>query len=301
MQIEDFNPLDQLTIYSGSQTGAFPARKTSLFRYVSMRGDHAWSLLEKTVLQNIIPLITSENLNDPFDGNPIIVNDITFDDFAAFQDAAPVDKDGKPFLSIRTTVTRPDGTIATEAEKEAIAARIVMESFVERNRGTKIASFCRRISSQLLWSHYANAYKGLAYHFTTSGNAKSVLVRVRPVRYERQRPIILISEMLDILASPSHNHLFQRNMSFERRAYLTKSIEWSYEEEERLISHDESDAAFESDELTAIIVGPRFSEDDLVKLKSVVAKRSRPLKIFRARVSESDYAIEVEWSNPIAA
>jgi len=85
-------------------------------------------------------------------------------------------------------------------------------------------------------------------------------------------------------------------MSFERKAFLTKSIEWSYEEEERLLYRADV-VDFEPSELAAIIIGPHFSDEHLAKLRLIVEKRSRPLRIYRAKLAESDYAIEVDWAN----
>lgn len=161
---------------------------------------------------------------------------------------------------------------------------------------THIASFSRRISSQLLWSHYAGGYKGLAYHFVIRPNISTVFRIISSVTYDRQRPIVLLSEMLERLPPNETNHLNQ--VSFFRRAFLTKSVEWSYEEEERLLSRL-NEVIFHPRELAGLIVGPRFSSDALIRLKAITERRSTPLPIYQAKLSDTDYAIDVQWTNPI--
>ncbi len=83
---DKFN-LDQIetaALYAASNTGLFPIAKSSIFRYVSMREDPAWAHLETTLLQNTLPLSLSTKLNDPFEANPVIVNDTSADDIANF-------------------------------------------------------------------------------------------------------------------------------------------------------------------------------------------------------------------------
>ncbi|OKO87652.1 hypothetical protein AC629_13400 [Bradyrhizobium sp. NAS80.1] len=292
--------MKELAVLSATRTGAFSEPNTSLFRYVGMRDARAWEFLEYTVLQHKIPLTTSVSFNDPFDSNPVVVSDISFEEIGKALDGLPFNS---PILSMSGKVVDEAGQPISNADLEKRVVDLLSESFVRMN-SPRVASFCRRISSQLLWAHYANSYRGLAYHFVTSGSPESSLTTlVRPVKYERQRPIILVSEILDILhqvGKETPGTLYQLRASFERKAYLTKSIEWAYEEEERLLLKD-SEARFEPHELAAIIVGPHFSDDHFARLKAIIAKRSRRLRIYRARLADSDYAIEIDWANPFSA
>jgi hypothetical protein len=88
-------------------------------------------------------------------------------------------------------------------------------------------------------------------------------------------------------------------LSFEQRSYLTKSVEWAYEEEERVLKQNVATMTFLESELVSIIVGPRFTEENLRRLRAVTQKRTRPLKIFRAQMSRTSYSIEVEWENEL--
>jgi hypothetical protein len=285
-----------LATNASMRVGLSATQNASLFRYVSVRPDDrtAWDYLEKTVLQNEMPLTTSLRFNDPFDCKPIIVNDITINDFEIFQKAAFK----PPFIAMNATVVHPDGATVSDAEKLSTAIKATTQVMAERTSAARMASFSRRISSQLLWSHYANGYQGIAYHFVISNSSNSCLSRMRPVRYERQRPILTISEMINLMSPSGSGELYTKNQVFEQKSYLTKSTEWAYEEEERLVSRNDVPALFEPHELASIIVGPRFMDDaiNLPRLKEIIARRERALPIFLAKLSESDYSIEVEWS-----
>ncbi|WP_454642950.1 hypothetical protein [Bradyrhizobium liaoningense] len=287
-----FDPVKELAVHAGIRTGIFPAPNSSVFRYVSLRDERAWRLLECTILESKISLTTPVSFNDPFDSNPVIVSDVSFREMARALNDLPIN--GVPLGDKK--IFDSSGREVTDSELEKRTLRSIADTFV-RDNAPKMASFCRRISSQLLWSHYANSYRGLAYHFAYSGRPESGLRHIRPVEYSRQRPIILASEMLDVIqATGQSSALYQLNMSFERKAFLTKSIEWSYEEEERLLYRADV-VDFEPSELAAIIIGPHFSDEHLAKLRSIVEKRPRPLRTYRAKLAESDYAIEVDWAN----
>lgn len=295
---EPFDLIKHAALFAASQTGLFPAPNVSLFRYVSLRNDNAWALLEKTVLEHVLPLTTSDSFNDPFDGNPIIVNDAAPDQIAALLSAVPIADGSGNRVSTDfnlVKVARPDGTILSNSEVEQYALDLVEKSYIARNKQARVASFCRRISSQLLWSHYADGYRGLAYHFRVSTDPQSSLRRVYPVRYEKQRPILLMSELLDMLHAQGTNAITQLHLSFSQRAYLTKSIEWAYEEELRLLGA-ERESTFQPNELASLIIGPKFPDAQLARLKEIISRRTTPLRIFKARTALTDYAIEIDWS-----
>ena len=290
---KDLSSIRDAAFFAATQTGMFPSPRASLFRYVSMRSPQSWQFLENTVLESRLRLTTPDTFNDPFDSDPCYVNDVPIEEL--MRRATILDARGNAVKWTETTqIHGPNGSL-TKAQMEHLVRQVVEADTKRVNKKRFIASFCRRISSQLLWAHYAESYRGIAYHFVARGPTMSPISEVRPVKYERQRPIILLSEILDRFDPPPQAEITQQHLSFLRRAYLTKSIEWSYEEEERLID-DQVEVVFDPRELASVIVGPRCPPDHVARLKEIVSRRSRALPIYRAKVAESDYAIEVEWS-----
>jgi hypothetical protein len=126
---------------------------------------------------------------------------------------------------------------------------------------------------------------------------------MQPVQYVTQRPIVPLSEILEIIKSnqldsaPLLSPAFTLLKNLQKRLYLYKSAEWAYEEEERIVARNENSTIFREEELASLIIGPFFSDEQLERLKSVAAKRKRPLKIFRSTISSSDYSLDVDWTS----
>ncbi|QDM17556.1 DUF2971 domain-containing protein [Tardiphaga sp. vice278] len=289
-------------LYAASHAGMMPQPKSSVFRYVSMKGDDAWSFLETTLLTNTLPLAASTILNDPFEASPVILNDTTTAEIAASIKRFTI-RQGNADVPIdldKLQVAGPDGA---SLGPEALAKRTqeLFEGMIaQRNRQCHIASFSRRISSELQWSHYADGHKGIAYHFVPTSSTESEFKGLKTVKYARQRPIVFLSELIDqISIEPTSNKFVLSWLSYEERSFLAKSTEWSYEEEERVIKQNVGSMSFLESELMSIIVGPRFNDENVSRLKAVVAKRRRPIKIYRAAPSQTDYSIEIKWSDPL--
>lgn len=247
-----------------------------------------------------MPLSIASSLNDPFEANPVIVNDTTPADLASFMKRAWAPGGALSELKFGeelSSITKIDDPRFQTPELQAKLLDKLLSLLVFRNERCHVGSFSRRISSELQWSHYANGYKGIAYHFVTQPSADSGFRYMRSVKYSTQRPIILVSEIMDQLNAKVGSDEFTRAwLSFEQRSFLTKSKEWAYEEEERIVKQNESEMRFLDSELISIILGPRFPRESLERLRSLVNKRRRPIRIFAASVSAMTYSIEVDWS-----
>jgi hypothetical protein len=296
-QNQEFEDVKSAALYAAANTGLFPKSKTSLFRYVSMRGI-AWELLEKTLLTNALPLSRTVDLNDPFDSNPVIVDDTIPSDISDFAKEL-LTLQGIPADFEKLHVVYPDERRVPKEQLEERAKQFFQTQMEARNKQCHIASFSRRISSELQWSHYAEGYKGLAYHFVTQPVEGSGFSHLRTVRYANQRPIVLLSELMDQIKSLRTSSFVQGWLSFEQRSFLTKSLEWAYEEEERILKQGVSEISFLERELVSIIIGPRFPESDVARLRTIIGKRNRPVKLFRAQSSPTSYAVEVRWDNDL--
>lgn len=286
----------KLLPYALTRLGMAAAENSSLFRYVGLQSSASWDLLAQTILRNRLPLATTSSLNDPFDSDPIIVNDATTDQIRSFLKKGVLLNDRgepTPFDWSSAEVRMPDGSVLSGSGLEAHAASLIKKIWSEISRQSYVGSFCRRISSQLLWSHYADKYRGLVYHFVVRDD---VLRFARPVNYERQRPIILLSEMLQEFGGSSFGHADV--LHWHQRTYLTKSIEWAYEEESRLIGR-KSEVEFAPQSLAALIVGPFFSSENLTRLKQITDQRQTGIPIFRAKIAKTDYAIEIDWDTTV--
>lgn len=156
-----------------------------------------------------------------------------------------------------------------------------------------VVSLSRNALNIPMWSHYADFHKGLVLEFRipfmgVRDDLALSIDRLLPfsVKYASQRPHIKIGTELP------HDLV--------DKLVLTKSRDWEYEEEERVIDRDRGAGIFpyRRDEiLSSVIAGLRISEGNFKRLETLIqnlSDSSMPnLSIFRAHEKKGDYQLEV--------
>lgn len=119
---------------------------------------------------------------------------------------------------------------------------LAQASFDESVSTWGVACFAEDPRNTLMWSHYARGHKGIAVQLDPSF-CIGVLGQAWPVRY---------SSTLPTFVWPGANEVFN--------ALLTKSEDWRYEREHRVLSMTVQNAtiAFDARAVTGIILGRRF-------------------------------------------
>lgn len=121
-------------------------------------------------------------------------------------------------------------------------------------------------SHAAMWHHYADQYRGVVLEMKCDDELCSAWLGAKPVTYPREKPLVYTSDgWADLLT-------LRQEIAIERMldvAIHTKSPDWSYEAEWRLMSikrEGESglfgDYGFHSQEISGIYLGPRISEND---------------------------------------
>lgn len=145
-------------------------------------------------------------------------------------------------------------------ELEAIDNRRLKEILLDRSRQILqkhaadflnrrgVACFSEVNDNLLMWSHYADRYRGFCLGFRTSFDPFSGIQRVQ---YSDKMP------ELDVV-SPFIDNDFSQLLSL----FLTKSIDWSYEREWRCM-HDRAGTEFcyESEALEGVYFGPEMKQE----------------------------------------
>jgi hypothetical protein len=111
----------------------------------------------------------------------------------------------------------------------------------------RVLSFSEDPKHPLMWSHYADAHRGICIGFRRDKLPTTVRVRY-PQRVPRLDPSLSVEERT-------------------RAAFLTKRAPWTYEREWRLIGTPETSAgspyiALPAGAITQVIFGDRTSDDD---------------------------------------
>ena len=122
----------------------------------------------------------------------------------------------------------------------------------------------------LMWSHYADFHRGfvLEFRIPVMGHREDVPLAVdrllpNPVSYSKERPHIKMG------AEAPHDLV--------NKCLLTKSTDWEYEKEERVIDHIRGPGIYlyrRNEVLSSVISGLRISNENLVQLNSIVDQLS---------------------------
>ena len=155
---------------------------------------------------------------------------------------------------------------------------------LDRNRLLGSARvFCATESptNALMWSHYADSHRGICIGFRTSSPA--ILASARQVVYARTVPSVDFDQ--------------NREAALESAAF-TKSTDWAYEVEWRILSTnpDEYPGGFcriSENDISEVIFGAKISAADRGWVLDWVRHYNPNTKLFDAKFSGSGYDMEV--------
>ncbi len=151
-----------------------------------------------------------------------------------------------------------------------------------------VVSLTRDATNILMWSHYAEHHRGFLVELRIPMDApRQLLHRIvpLPVEYRQERPV----------------HDWGRAGSLDLEGYfLTKSPDWAYEQEERILTTSEGPGIHPYSRqhfLHSVIAGARISTEHYQKLSAAVEKASsdigRDIPLYRSQLADSEYKIYV--------
>lgn len=134
-----------------------------------------------------------------------------------------------------------------------------------------------RNDNLLMWGHYADGHRGFCLEFDT---AKYPFSRALPVVYQGDFPLF---SPADVVLTLDADHMFEVSLR-------TKSADWYYEEEWRLV-HAQADTEFRysDDSLTGLYFGSEMPSVHKELLALVVM--GSPTKLYDVSKSTSSYAL----------
>jgi hypothetical protein len=170
-----------------------------------------------------------------------------------------------------------------------------------------VLSLTENPTSLLMWAHYANSHQGIAIGFHTKSqflnrsNAKGAIGRVLPVTYSSERPAVTVYD--PTVSGVTYAERLIRQM------LLTKSVEWQYEREHRVVlplddqvgfPHEiRNDGihlfSFPPEAVAVVILGARVSEETSNTVRLTLAQDSmRHVSLLRAMTSDTQFALEIK-------
>jgi len=177
----------------------------------------------RTLTENTIFASPFDKLNDPFEG--------------MFNDQISA------LISFIETTFKADGTDVREKLK-------VVTDYKYR---LGIYSLSKCFKNELLWAHYSNAHSGFCIEYELKGLKENY--QIPPTVNELDVDYEESPQKVTPLDFDNHDLLL-------RKLFATKSVEWKYEDEIRLIFDTSGLKDYHTSTLTGIYFGTEMKEDD---------------------------------------
>lgn len=251
-----------------------------LYKYVSF--DTEMRVLD-IIKKYSIKFSAPSAFNDPFDCNPY------------YRSNGSPQKERKDLFEYINGLHKSPADRLRARQRAVNRTNLAFESgaFQKNSMSTVgVLSLSRTPWHVLMWSHYAEKHTGFVVEFRepevfaadVDGTDAKWLVTF-PVNYVLDRPVI------DRWGELAHGDI--------EGTFMAKSLEWKYEEEERVINYRQGPGVYgyEPSLIVSVIAGCQISEDNFAALSSAVkeANRSREIKIelYRARIDSRKYQLNI--------
>jgi hypothetical protein len=249
-----------------------------LYKYRSLSGCSS-QFVERLLLNSELYFPRPKEFNDPFDCCPASSFNSTQDELAAYIDG--LYRRQMPHLSRaerrrQVSITCKNLLCKCKDERDQIV-KLVIEEHVN---SAGVLSLSAKHDNILMWSHYADSHRGVCFRFKASSTTP-FFARAQPVIYQSARPVL--------------NPIRDNPDKQVDAALLTKAELWSYEDEWRIVEHDQGPGVqnFPAELLDAVILGACISSEDRQKLLKWVALRKQRMEILTARINSDEFRLDI--------
>lgn len=242
-----------------------------LYKYKNFTNE---SFLRDYIVESDLYLSSRAQLNDPFD----IQAELFFENSGK----ARIEYLNGLYKAFNISY-KDRKALAKRLSSPAAIQRELRKSFNKQMENVGFHSFSETPRSLLMWSHYSNSHEGLCLVFDTTKDI-NVFVRALPVKYLHNYPVIHYSGEL--------------KGDFVKKAFLTKSKDWKYEEERRIFEggRPNQHLGFRPEALRAIILGCRVQPKAIEILARLLQERrdkNMPeIMLFKASMSKLSYKLD---------
>ncbi len=138
-----------------------------------------------------------------------------------------------------------------------------------------------------MWNHYADRYRGVVLGLKCNDTTDNFLLVAEPIEYQETKPDVYTDHGLAKLMCMKG---MAAARAMNRMATLTKSDDWRYEREWRIVDYADkgdtgqfTDRSFAQDDLSHIYLGPLIPEHDLHHIIGL-AKSYPNVRVFRTKI-----------------
>lgn len=210
-------------------------------------------------------LANPSSFNDPFDCK-----------YTLQANPSPADLDAVIQRFVPTQQRRNLANHRTVPTQHQRLIRIIRETVEKVFAEVGVYCFCERWRSNLMWSHYADKHQGLCLRFSVDPTAVRPDPALAAVTYSKTYPVLNVGDLVANLGGTCYQALY------------SKSPQWKYEKEWRLVSPTGNRAvSWNMFTLTEVIFGKRVRNSSIALVKLILANQK--VKFFVAEPSQDSY------------
>jgi hypothetical protein len=251
-----------------------------LYRYRDLKGKNR-DRVRRMIRESVLYFASPESFNDPFDCK------VYYNSSGSLSDLRR--KQQKLYKKYAPHLNRNERRLRTAKDMKQFNRQdfVIKITTGGQKKVNAVGILClsENRDDVVLWSHYADSHKGLCLGFKVSED-QPFFARALPITYSTEFPRIdLINDPPDIQVEAF---------------LLTKAEGWKYEQEWRIIDHDNGfgEKTFNKKALCEIIFGAKMSKDDKAFIYECVGDRESPVAILQSRPIAGSYALDIAAISP---
>ncbi|MCW7493560.1 DUF2971 domain-containing protein [Leptospira sp. 2 VSF19] len=168
-------------------------------------------------------------------------------------------------------------------------SEFLKENMTALSKEYSIVCFSKVWDNHLLWSHYANAHKGLCYAYGFDSGITADMRSIVEVGNIYQ------ATLFDIIYTNVWPEYLRDHEEFSRRILYTKSLVWEYEKEVRLILRKERGLqTIKKESLRALIFGMKFDPDLIDPIIKQFQDRGYKIEFYIIKMKLGSYELGLE-------